>query len=385
MKKIVIISDSFKGCLSSTEVEKSIAEGIHCILPTCQTVCIPIADGGEGLLEVMVKLTKGKIIHTVTHDPLMRPITASYGLLGDNETVIIEMAQASGLPLLQPEERNPLITSSFGTGELILDAIKKGYRKFLIGIGGSATNDAGTGMMQALNTRFLDQEGKILPTGCGGILKDIRTIDLSDFNSLINTCSFTIACDVNNPLYGPNGAAAIFAPQKGASHEDVAFLDKGLSLFSECIQAATGKDISLTPGAGAAGGIGGAFAAFFNARLVPGIEMVLEVSHFNEEIKNADLIITGEGRADSQTLMGKVPAGVLKQAQQIGIPVILLAGSVGATDDLNNAGFSAVLSITQGPTCLKDAMKPEIAKRNLKDTTAQVVRLTHIFDKMKGL
>ena len=381
MKKIVIISDSFKGCLSSTEVENAIADGVHSVLPACHTVCIPIADGGEGLLDVMVALTGGSFVRADVHDPLMRPVTARYGVLGDHETVIIEMAQASGLPLLQPEERNPLLTSSYGTGELIRDALQKGYRKFLIGIGGSATNDAGMGMMQALEARFTDLNGRVLSTGCGNLLKEVETIDLSTFNRLISQCSFTIACDVNNPFYGPNGAAAVFAPQKGASSEDVESLDRGLTIFSQRIQATTGKDISMLAGAGAAGGMGGAFAAFFNARLIPGIELVLEASHFKEEIKDADLVITGEGRADVQTLMGKVPAGVLKQAQQSQVPVILLAGSVGAVEQLNNAGFSAVLSIAQGPISLKDAMKPEFATKNLRNTAAQVVRLTHILTK----
>ena len=385
MKKILIISDSFKGCLNSTRVEQSIATGIRSILTECITDCIPIADGGEGILETMLQLSFGKSIEITVHDPLMRPLSARYGLLNDNETAIIEMAQASGLPLLKSEERNPLQTTSYGTGELIKEALQKGYKKFIIGIGGSATNDAGMGMMQALGARFLDQEGNELPTGCGQLLKEVEKIDLTAFHNLIQGASFTIACDVNNPFYGLNGAACIFAPQKGAGPKEVKLLDEGLYLLSKQIQEATQMDISKLPGSGAAGGIGGTFAAFFNAKLVPGIDLVLEAAHFSKHLQGADLVITGEGKSDAQTLMGKVPTGVLRQAQKAGIPVVLLSGAVSDVGELNKAGFTAVLSIAPGPISLADAMKPETASKNLQDTAAQIARLTDIFVKKKGL
>lgn len=381
MKKIVIITDSFKGCLSSYQVAESVAEGIHQVQPTCETLCLPISDGGEGLLEVMVESTKGTYIRTIVHDPLMRPLPAHYGILGDGETAVIEMAQASGLPLLSPEERNPMKTTSYGTGELILDALQKGYKKLLIGIGGSATNDAGMGMMQALGATFFNAKGEVLPIGCGGIVNEIHRIDLHSFYSLINEAHFTVACDVDNPFYGPQGASQIFAPQKGANAAEVAVLDQNLSIYAEEIKRTTQKDIGQLPGAGAAGGIGGALEAFFKADLTPGIDLVLNNIGFEKALNGANLVITGEGKADKQTLRGKVPYGVLQRAQAHQIPVVLLAGSVNDVESLNQAGFASVLSITQEPLTLKEAMQPETAAKNLRETAMQVVRLANVFNK----
>ena len=380
MNKIVIVTDSFKGCLSSQEVEKAVETGIHSVLSTCQTVCIPIADGGEGMLEVMVEMTHGEYCEVTVHDPLMRTIPARYGILGDKETVVIEMAQASGLPLLRPEERNPLETTSFGTGELILHALEKGYHKFLIGIGGSATNDAGIGMMQALGAKFMKQNGELIGIGCGKQLADIYYVNLDRFKSLIHQATFTIACDVNNPFCGINGAAAVFAPQKGATINDVTVLEKGMQSFATQIFKSTGQDIIDLPGAGAAGGLGGSFYAFFNATLIPGIELILETAHFKERIKDADLIITGEGKSDRQTLMGKVAMGILKEGMAANVPVILLSGSIADIQALNDAGFTAVLSVTPEPMELERAIQAETAYKNIIQASSQIIRLANTFD-----
>lgn len=371
MKKIIIAIDSFKGCLTSAEAGKAAEKGIKSINPSCHTSVIPIADGGEGLLDVLITATKGKYITLSAHGPLMKMAKTHYGLSGNGRTAIIEMAAISGLPLVPMEQRNPMLTTTFGTGELIKDALNKGCRNFIIGIGGSATNDAGLGMLQALGFRFLDKSGHTLGTG-GQIMEAVANIDTSGIHPALRETHFMVACDVANPFYGPDGAAYIFAQQKGADSNMVQRLDEGMQSLAEVIKKTTGKDITNYPGAGAAGGMGGGLLAFFNAELKPGTELLLKAIDFSEKIKGADLIITGEGKADRQTAMGKVPYGILKEAQKEHIPVIVLAGSIENLPELNKAGFKGIFSITPGPITLEKAMEPEFAKENITRLVSQL-------------
>lgn len=368
MKKVVLIIDSFKGCLTSREAEEAAAQGIQQIFPECEICCTPISDGGEGLLDVLLSINKGKLVHITAHDPLMELREAQYGLFRENKTAFIEMAKISGLPLVSPEERNPMLTTTFGTGELIRDALSRGCRNFIIGIGGSATNDAGLGMLQALGLRLLNSRGDVLGIANVKTLSEIANIDTDPMHPALKESSFTVACDVQNPFFGPQGAAMVFAPQKGATPQMVEQLDKGLQHIARLIEQKTGKDISNTPGAGAAGGMGGCMLAFLNAKLKPGIQLLLETIDFTHTITNADLIITGEGTADRQTLMGKVPYGVLKEAKKQHIPVALIAGIVEDKQLLKNSGFKEVCSINPSGMSLEDAMKPDIARNNIQQT-----------------
>lgn len=382
MKKVVVAMDSFKGCLSSVEAEKAVEEGIKKVCPDCDVICFPIADGGEGILEVLVEATHGIYREVLANDPLMRPIKTRYGISEDGETALIEMAAVSGLPLLTELERNPMLTTTFGTGELILDALNYGCRKFIIGIGGSATNDAGLGMLQALGIRLLDANGNILGVG-GKIMKQVVFVDSSSLHPALSDSHFTIACDVRNPFYGPQGAAYIFARQKGADNTMIEELDRGMRSLSEVIEWTTGKKVVHVPGAGAAGGLGAAFLAFLNAELKPGIELLLQTLNFSERIKGADLIITGEGRVDQQSLMGKVPSGVLEEARKQSIPVIVVAGSVKDVDILNQAGFQGIYSIVPTPMSLEEAMEPKTAKANISRTVSQLITLADYYQDRK--
>jgi len=379
MKKVVIAIDSFKGCLSSAEAGKAAAGAIRSVFPECEVCCLSVADGGEGMLEVLITATNGQKVHVSAHGPLMEELETYYGISGDGKTAFIEMASISGLPLVPPEKRNPMLTTTYGTGELIRGALERGCRNFIIGIGGSATHDAGLGMLQALGFRFTDNEGKETGTGSGEVLMKVASVDRSLAHPALSSCRFTVACDVQNPFYGPQGAAYIFAPQKGANREMVETLDAGMRSFAETILHATGKDISYQPGSGAAGGMGGSLLAFLNAELKPGIQLMLDALDFNNKIKGADLIITGEGKADKQTLMGKVPSGILERAKQQDIPVVLLAGSVEDTDKLNEAGFQGVFPIIPSPLSLEKAMKPEAASTNIQRTTEQIFRIIKTF------
>lgn len=374
MQKIIIAIDSYKGCLSSTEVEQAAEEGILNVFPSCQIICLPVADGGEGVLNILLKATEGTYIDAKAHDPLMRIRQASYGILGDGKTAAIEMARINGLPLLSEKERNPMKTSTYGTGELILDALQKGFREFLIGIGGSATNDAGMGMLQALGYRFYNNKGQLLD-GQGDQLVHVAHIDTSNASPLLHEAKFTVACDVSNPFYGPQGAAYIFAPQKGASADEVRLLDTGLQHFAGIIHSVTGMSIDTLSGAGAAGGLGGCLAAFLHATLKPGIDMILDILKLDAQLAEANLVITGEGHSDRQTLMGKVPMGVLKRAKAAGVPTLLISGGTEDIDMLNEAGFLAVFSTTPSPLSLEQAMKPDAARRNIRETIAQICRI----------
>ena len=377
-QKIIIASDSFKGSLTALEVGQAAAAGIKSVFPDIPVEILPVADGGEGTLEAIAHSLHGQKISVNVTGPLGDPLKAEY--LVSDDTAIIEMAAASGLTLIPSDKRDPLHATSRGTGELIRDALSRGCRKFLIAVGGSATNDAGTGMLSALGFRFLDKDG--IPVGPGGgEAARIRRIDSSEVIPQLSLASFTVACDVSNPLTGPEGASCIFAPQKGADRETVEKLDKALSSFASVARQHIGRDFSKCPGAGAAGGLGFAFLAFLGATLQPGIDMVLDTIDFNRRLNDATLVITGEGRLDMQTCMGKAPYGVLHRCRQMGIPVVGIGGAVlpESVETLMSAGFTAVLPIVPGPMSLHKAMSRDEAFSNVKRTAAQIIRLVSIY------
>lgn len=344
--KIVVCPDSFKGSLSAANAAAAIARGVRKAVPNAEIIEIPLADGGEGTVDALLNATAGYIRRAPAHDPLMRPIEASYGILGDEHTAVVETAAASGLTLLAESERNPLITTTYGTGELILAALAAGARRIIVGIGGSATNDGGAGAMSALGARFLDSNGNELPPG-GGALADLARIDLSGFRFPMDRAAVEVACDVTNPLCGPNGASAVFGPQKGATPGMVRHLDKALGNYAQVISRDLNRSVADLPGAGAAGGLGAGLAAFLDARLRSGIDVVLDAVRFDEALDGAGLIITGEGRIDEQTAGGKTIAGVLRQAAVQEIPVIALAGSVsGDLTPLREMGLIEAYSLT---------------------------------------
>ena len=365
--KVIIAIDSFKGSLTSHEAGEAIRQGILQIHPDCDTDIITIADGGEGMLNVMLEATGGKSITVEAHDPLMQRALATYGISADGTTAFIEMANISGLPLVPTEQRNPMKTTTYGTGELIRDALEKGCTQFIIGIGGSATNDAGTGMLQALGFRFLNHERK--PLGQGGeILQEIAFIDDSEKHSLLKNAHFIVACDVKNPFYGPEGAAHVFARQKGADDNMIAQLDEAMRSFAHLIQKETGKDIANAPGSGAAGGMGGGLMAFLDAELQSGADLLLDICQFNKRIADANLIITGEGRIDRQSLMGKIPGKILQRGQANHIPVIAIAGCVEDKELLLETEFKGVYASKPEDMALEKAMKREVAMGNIRDT-----------------
>lgn len=456
MKKVVIASDSFKGSMSSMDVAAAASEGIKELFPDCETVMVPVADGGEGTAEAIASACGGQMVSVPVHDPLMRHITAEYGIIaaapsggrseffeagGSSEpasqrakalllepqaskcllltsrdpgekffgrrsdraadTAVIDVAAASGLPLLKREELNPMKASTYGTGELILDALGRGCRDFIIGLGGSATNDGGMGMLEALGFRFLGADGKMLSTeeglpmyGCGEAMAKIAAIDVSGVAEGLRESRFRVACDVDTPFCGPAGAAEIFAPQKGADAQMVKDLDKGMANFAAVIartpglagagQTAgpdisrvpgtdtAGPDISRVPGTGAAGGLGGAFLAFLGAELTPGIELVLDTVRFDERIAGADLVITGEGKMDSQTLKGKTPFGILRHAKAQGICTVAVCGKCLDRQTLIDAGFADIREISPAGLTLEQMMEPSTAKANVRRTVKDI-------------
>lgn len=341
--KIVVAIDSFKGCLTSQEANMAAAEGIWRTYPDAEVVQVPVSDGGEGFLEAFHTALGGRFVEVTVNDPLMRPIVARYLLCG--ETAVIEMAQASGLTLLKTEERNPLKTTSYGTGELVVDAIRKGAKHIVVGLGGSATSDAGMGMLEAMqNVECLKHN-------------DIR---------------FTIATDVQNPLCGEHGAAHVFAPQKGASAADVLVLDERAKRFAEDSAKLFGYDRSELPGAGAAGGLGYAFMQYLNATCQSGVQLLLDTIGFKKMVEDADWIVTGEGAADHQTLMGKLPMGILQQSGRV--PVCLIAGRISDCEELLNAGFVRVECINPSDITLQEAMRKEVAKEHIRRTMEKMMK-----------
>ena len=371
MKKIVVASDSFKGSLSSVDVALSAEKGVKEVFPACDVVKINVADGGEGTVDAVVEALNGKKVRINVSNPIGAPVEAEYGVAGD--TAIIEMAAASGLPLLTLEQRNPWVTSTYGTGEMILDALNRGCSKFLVGIGGSATNDAGTGMLQALGFRFYDKNNELIEDCCGGRLGDIARIDDSNVSEAVRNAEFTVACDVDTPFCGPEGAAYVFAPQKGADADMVRRLDEGMASFAEVVNAKYNLDIVPIEGAGAAGGMGGAFRAFLNATLKKGIDMVLDAISFDAMIAGADLVVTGEGKVDFQTAKGKTAAGVLARAKRVGIPVVAIGGCVEMCDSLEQMGFAGIYPILEEKVPLEIAMEHDFASANVTRTITRVL------------
>lgn len=383
--KIVIAPDSFKESLSASEVARFIQQGFSEIYPAAEYYLLPVADGGEGTVDTMVQALSGYKVDINIIDPLGHVGTAFYGISGDHSCAIIEMASASGLERVPLHKRDARITTSYGTGELIKDALDKGTRKFIIGIGGSATNDGGAGMLQALGVQLLDNLGQQIGYG-GQALANLAKIDISQLDDRIKNCDFEVACDVTNPLTGPNGASAIFGPQKGATPEIVAELDKNLQHFAHVIKRDLGVDVEHIPGTGAAGGMGAALLAFFNARLRPGIEIITELLKLENLIQDADLVITGEGRLDYQSLNGKVPVGVANIAKKHHKPVIAIVGSLGKNAELVYPyGITAMFSILSKIVLLEDALNPVNAEANLCLTARNIAATLKIGQQLNHL
>ena len=363
--RFVLAPDSFKESLTAKEVADAMEIGIKKVFPHAECIKVPMADGGEG--------TNGKMYEVSVTGPLGESVNARYGILGDNETAVIEMAEASGIHYVEKEKRNPLITTTFGTGEVIKAALDKGVKKVIIGIGGSATNDGGAGMIQALGGRLLDQYGNDLPFG-GGALNKLSKIDLTNFDKRINDIKIEVACDVNNPLTGEEGASAIFGPQKGATEEMINMLDSNLSHYAKIVKDQLGKDMASKNGAGAAGGLGFALISFCNGELKPGIEIVIKYSNLDTKIQGASYVLTGEGSIDEQTKFGKTPYGVAQIAKKYKIPVIAVAGNIGkGVEELYDLGFNSILSIMPGVMTLEKALST--GKENIERTVENIARL----------
>ncbi len=381
--KIVIAPDSFKGSLSASKVAESITLGINKVLPEAEIVELPLSDGGEGLVDALVKATGGETLYQQVTGPLGLPVDSFWGLLGDGKTAVIEMAAASGLNLVPKEERNPLKTTSFGTGELICSAVNQGCSKLIIGIGGSATNDGGVGMAQALGVRFLDEKGKELPFG-GGELIRLNSIDTSRIDFCLKDIDVQVACDVNNPLTGCQGASYVYGPQKGATKAMVQDLDKGLKHYARILNKDLGIEIENIPGSGAAGGLGAGLMAFLNGKLTSGIDLVMEVIDFEKHLSHASLVFTGEGALDSQSLFGKVPVGVARKAKKNNVPVVVIAGSIIENLEIfHEEGITASFSIINKPLELKDALSKTavLLELTVKEIMNLYVHLLNNFSK----
>ena len=383
--KMLISIDSLKGSLSSIEAGNAIKKGILKVKEDAQVKILPLADGGEGTVDALVQGMNGKKETIEVTGPIAKKVDATYGLLKNTSTAIIEIAQASGLTLVPTELRNPLYTTTYGVGEIIKEAINKGYRNFIVGIGGSATNDAGIGMLQALGFEFYDKNNKLVGLG-GKVLNEIRHIKIENRLKELDECKFKIACDVNNPLFGKNGAAYIYGSQKGATSEISEELDNGLRNFSKVVKNYLSKDVANVEGAGAAGGLGFAFLAFLDSKLESGIKIILEEIKLEEELKDADFVITGEGRLDNQTAMGKAPIGVAKLAKKYGVKVIGLAGAT--TEDAvkcNEEGIDAYFSIVNRAMTIEEAMDKATASENMTATTTQIFNLITSIQQSKNM
>jgi glycerate kinase len=355
--RILIAPDSFKNALSALEVARSLKTGLQKVFPEAEFEILPMADGGEGTVEALIDATQGQMIKTLVSDPLMRPIESSFGITGDCITAVIEMASASGIQLITSEERNPWITSTYGTGELISAALDRGCRDIILGIGGSATNDCGIGMAAALGVKFLDQAGNSVGPG-GGALAEVARIDMSGLDERISETKIMVACDVTNPLTGPEGASHVYGPQKGADPEMVKKLDSNLERFSGLIAEQLGKKVGNIPGAGAAGGLGGGLIAFLDGELIEGVPAIAAKTGLDEAVAKADFVITGEGGIDFQTQFGKTPYGVAQVAKKHGKPVIAIAGTIGeGAEELYSKGIDAVISILDRPLSLEEAIQ----------------------------
>ncbi|MBE3598627.1 MAG: glycerate kinase [Limnochordaceae bacterium] len=358
-RRVVVAPDSFKGSASAREVAEAIARGLSRAMPGLSVETVPMADGGEGTVEALVEATGGRYVTETVTGPLGEPVEARFGMLGDGQTAVIEMAAASGLPLVPASRRNPLVTTTYGTGQLMRAALDAGATRILIGIGGSATVDGGAGMAQALGARLLDAEGHPIDFG-GGALDRLARIDLSSIDPRLRSTTILVACDVRNPLVGPEGAAAVFGPQKGATPAMVRTLDDNLRHLAAVIRRDLGVDVAHLAGAGAAGGLGAGLVAFCGAHLQPGVELVIQAVGLERRLQGADLAVTGEGSLDRQTPFGKTPAGVGRLARRLGIPAIALVGAIGeGVDDavLDACGLDSVFSIVPGPMPLDEAIR----------------------------
>ena len=379
--KIVVAPDSFKGSVSALEAANAIEQGVRRVFPEAIIEKVPMADGGEGTVQSLVDATGG---HIQTHRvlaPLEDEVDAKFGILADGETAVIEMASASGLTLVTPHERNPLRTTTYGTGQLIRAALEAGCRRLIIGIGGSATNDGGGGMAEALGVRLLNANGKQIPRG-GGNLEQLQSIDMTDLHPAISETETVVACDVNNPLTGPDGASHVYGPQKGATPEMIGTLDACLAHFDKVLVQTLGKSFNEIPGAGAAGGLGAGLMAFLNAELKLGVDIMIDAVKLEERVKGASLVFTGEGQLDFQTAFGKTPVGVAKVAKAHDIPVIAIAGGIAeGAEAVYEAGINAMLGIVQEPMSLEVAV--EDATRLIADTAEQAARLVVIGNKLR--
>lgn len=373
--KVIIAMDSFKGSLTSLEAGNAVRSGLLRAVPSATAVVKPVADGGEGTTQALVDALGAQLISLPVAGPYGDPVTAVYGLAEDRGLAVMEMAAAAGITL--SPRRDPLHASSYGVGQMILDAIARGCREFIIGIGGSATNDGGIGMLTALGFRFLDRNGAECPHTAAG-LRGIASIQREQVPPELGQCRFHIACDVTAPLCGESGCTYVFGPQKGVAQEQRQALDRDLAHFAAVVAAGTGRDFSQVPGAGAAGGLGFAFLSFLNGELKPGIQLVLSALRMDEVVRGADLVVTGEGCLDRQTPFGKTPAGVAACAKRHGIPVIAFAGGILPGAELcNSQGINAYFSILPRVMPLEEAMAPAVAFRNLEQTAEQVFRLIH--------
>lgn len=374
--RVIVAPDSFKGSLSALEAARAMARGIRAVFPEAEVIELPIADGGEGTVEALVAATEGTLRHAAVRGPLGDPVRAAWGVLGDGRTAVIEMAAASGLTLVPEGRRDPRRADTFGTGELVRAALDAGFRRLILGIGGSVTNDGGMGLARALGARFLDEAGGDLADG-GAALARLARIDLRGLDPRLAETELLVACDVDNPLCGPRGASAVYGPQKGATAEVVRELDAALATYARVARRDTGRDGAEVPGAGAAGGLGAGLLFFTPARLRPGVEIILEAVDFEGQVRGADLVLTGEGRTDAQTAMGKAPVGVATAAKRHGVPVVCLSGGLGeGADAVLARGIDALAALPPGPlgleACLADGAPL------LEAATARVGRLLKV-------
>lgn len=375
--KIVIAPDSFKESLTALEAANAAEEGFKKVFPCAEIVKLPMADGGEGLVHSLVSSLFGKIIPQEVTGPLGKKVEAFFGLIHNGKTAVIEMAAAAGLHLVPRSERNPLLTTTYGVGELILAALDQGVERIIVGLGGSATNDGGAGLAQALGVRILDENGNEIEFGGGG-LSAVSSIDLAGLDPRLSQITIEAACDVTNPLLGPEGASAVFGPQKGATPEMVGLLDRNLGRFADVIEQYLGKDVRNVPGAGAAGGLGAGLLAFLSCRLRKGVEIVIEATGLEKQVQDADLLITGEGKIDSQTVYGKTPAGVAAVGKKYDVPVVALAGTLGAGfETVYDHGIDAVFSIVPGVVTLEEALQN--AYSNMVHASENIARLMKRF------
>jgi len=378
--RVLVAPQSYKGSLDAFAVAGAIVEGLRLVWPDAEYDIVPIADGGEGTVEALVTASRGEYRETRVEDPLGRPVVARWGMMGDGQTAVIEMAAASGLPLLDRSERNPLVTSTYGTGQLMKAALDGGARKLIVGIGGSATNDGGAGMAFALGARFTDAGGKYLSRG-GKALGKLAHIDVSKLDTRLSETEIVVASDVTNPLTGPTGASAVYGPQKGATPDGVRLLDSALANYSHVLAADLGVDVSDTPGAGAAGGLGAGLIAFCGARMERGVDLIFDAMNFDAHLEKCNIVFTGEGRIDGQDVFGKAPIVVAERAAARGLPVIVIVGSIGrGYESCYQHGVSAVVSIMNRPMTIERAVQHTRAL--IVDAGAEAARLVMVGSKL---